>query len=94
MTDPDPSAAVFRKVAWRLLPFLGLCYFTAFLDRVNVGMAALTMNRALGLSATAFGTGAGIFFIGYFFSSSPATSFWSGSGPGAGSPASPSAGVS
>jgi len=67
MTDPDPSAAVFRKVAWRLLPFLGLCYFTAFLDRVNVGMAALTMNRALGLSATAFGTGAGIFFIGYFF---------------------------
>jgi MFS transporter, ACS family, tartrate transporter len=58
--------ATIRKVAWRLLPFLGLCYFTAFLDRINVGMAALTMNKALGLSATAFGAGAGIFFIGYF----------------------------
>lgn len=67
MSNTELAAAIFRKVAWRLLPFLGLCYFTAFLDRVNVGMAALTMNKALGLSATAFGAGAGIFFIGYFF---------------------------
>ena len=54
------------KVTRRLLPFLILCYFVAYLDRVNVGFAALTMNKALGISATAFGFGAGIFFIAYF----------------------------
>ncbi|HEV7716236.1 MAG TPA: MFS transporter, partial [Steroidobacteraceae bacterium] len=58
--------AVVRKVMWRLLPFLCFIYFIAYLDRVNVGFAALTMNQDLGLSATAFGTGAGIFFISYF----------------------------
>ncbi|GEP10186.1 MFS transporter [Methylobacterium gnaphalii] len=61
MTD-----ALMRKVSWRLLPFLMLCYFVAYLDRVNVGFAALTMNRDLGLSAEAYGFGAGIFFFGYF----------------------------
>ncbi|NEU14342.1 MFS transporter [Methylobacterium sp. BTF04] len=55
-----------RKVLWRLLPFLMLCYFVAFLDRVNVGFAALTMNRDLGLSAAVYGFGAGVFFLGYF----------------------------
>lgn len=59
------SDAVLRKVAWRLIPFLGLAYFFAFLDRVNVGFAALTMNEDIGLSAAAYGFGAGIFFIGY-----------------------------
>src|SRR4051812_22924945 len=54
------------KVSWRLVPFLMLCYFIAYLDRVNVGFAALTMNKALGLSATAYGFGAGIFFFSYF----------------------------
>jgi MFS transporter, ACS family, tartrate transporter len=54
------------KVSRRLVPFLILCYFTAYLDRVNVGFAALTMNKDLGLSQTAFGFGAGIFFIAYF----------------------------
>ncbi len=57
---------VVRKVAWRLLPFLCLIYFVAYLDRVNVGFAALTMNADLGLTATQFGFGAGIFFISYF----------------------------
>ena len=57
---------VARKVLWRLLPFLMLCYFVAFLDRVNVGFAALTMNRDLGLTAAMYGFGAGIFFLGYF----------------------------
>jgi ACS family tartrate transporter-like MFS transporter len=57
---------VLRKVTLRLIPFLVLLYLVAFLDRVNVGFAALTMNDAIGLSATAFGLGAGIFFIGYF----------------------------
>jgi MFS transporter, ACS family, tartrate transporter len=54
------------KVTKRLVPFLVVCYFIAYLDRVNVGFAALTMNQDLGLSQTAFGFGAGIFFIAYF----------------------------
>ena len=54
------------KVTRRLVPFLMVCYFVAYLDRVNVGFAALTMNADLGLSQTAFGFGAGIFFIAYF----------------------------
>jgi len=55
-----------RKAVWRLIPFLTLCYVVAFLDRVNVGFAALTMNKELGLTAEMFGFGAGIFFFGYF----------------------------
>ena len=54
------------KVSKRLVPFLIVCYFVAYLDRVNVSFAALTMNQDLGLSQTAFGFGAGIFFITYF----------------------------
>lgn len=60
------EARVLRKVALRLLPFIGLLYFVAYLDRVNVGYAALTMNADIGLSAAAYGAGAGIFFLGYF----------------------------
>jgi MFS family permease len=55
-----------RKVGWRLIPLLVLSYFFAFVDKVNVGFAALTMNQDLHLSATAFGFGAGVFFIAYF----------------------------
>src|ERR1700710_1850831 len=54
------------KVSRRLVPFLIVCYFVAYLDRVNVGFAALTMNQDLGLSQTAFGFGAGVFFLAYF----------------------------
>lgn len=54
------------KVFWRLMPFLGLLYIIAFLDRVNVGFAALSMNKDLGFSNAIYGLGAGIFFIGYF----------------------------
>ena len=50
---------------WRLLPFLSLLYFMAQLDRVNVSFAALTMNKEIGLSATLYGWGAGIFFLSY-----------------------------
>ena len=53
------------RVAWRLLPFLLLLYIISWLDRVNVGFAKLQMNADLGLSETAYGFGAGIFFIGY-----------------------------
>jgi ACS family tartrate transporter-like MFS transporter len=58
--------AVYRKVELRLVPFMMLLYLVAFLDRVNVGFAALTMNKDLGLTPTVFGWGAGIFFFGYF----------------------------
>jgi ACS family tartrate transporter-like MFS transporter len=61
------EAAVFSKCAWRLIPFMGLLYVANFLDRVNVGFAALSMNADIGLSAEAYGIGAGMFFIGYFF---------------------------
>jgi ACS family tartrate transporter-like MFS transporter len=54
------------RIVRHLIPFLMLCYFAAYLDRVNVGFAALTMNADLGLSAELFGFGAGIFFAGYF----------------------------
>jgi ACS family tartrate transporter-like MFS transporter len=53
------------KSARRLLPFLCLCYAVNFLDRVNVGFAALAMNQDLGFTPSIFGVGAGIFFIGY-----------------------------
>jgi ACS family tartrate transporter-like MFS transporter len=57
--------ATLAKVSWRLLPFLLLLYIVAWLDRVNVGFAALQMNRDLGFSASVYGFGAGVFFIGY-----------------------------
>jgi len=61
------EAKVIRKITIRLVPFLMLLYFIAYLDRINIGFAALTMNQDLGLSSAVFGLGAGIFFIGYFF---------------------------
>lgn len=53
------------KVRWRLIPFLFLLYVVAYLDRVNVGFAALDMNRDLGFSAAVYGFGSGIFFLSY-----------------------------
>jgi ACS family tartrate transporter-like MFS transporter len=61
----DNRPDIISKAAWRILPILMICYFAAFLDRVNIGFAALTMNQDLGFSASAFGFGAGIFFLGY-----------------------------
>lgn len=55
-----------RRITNRLIIFLALCYFISYLDRVNVGFAALTMNQDIGLSPSAFGLGGGLFFIGYF----------------------------
>jgi MFS transporter, ACS family, tartrate transporter len=60
------EARVVRKITWRILPFVMLLYFVSFLDRVNVGFAAFTMNKAIGLTPTMFGLGGGIFFLGYF----------------------------
>jgi ACS family tartrate transporter-like MFS transporter len=62
-----------RKITWRLIPFLMLLYFVAFLDRINVGFAALTMNRDVGMTSQMFGLGAGIFFLGYFVFEVPST---------------------
>ena len=59
--------ALYRRVAWRLLPFLMLCYVVAYLDRVNVGFAKLQMLQDLQFSEAIYGLGAGLFFIGYFF---------------------------
>lgn len=57
---------VMSRLTRRIVPFIMLLYFIAYLDRVNIGFAALTMNDDIGLSATAFGFAAGVFFIGYF----------------------------
>ena len=64
MTDPIAASAL-RKVRWRLIPFLFLLYIVAYLDRVNVGFAAIDMNRDLGFSAAVYGMGSGIFFLSY-----------------------------
>src|SRR5215475_3134676 len=60
------EARVMRKVAFRIVPFVMLLYFVAYIDRVNIGFASLTMNKDLDLSPGVFGFGAGIFFWGYF----------------------------
>jgi len=63
----------FGKVARRLTPILTISYFLNYLDRNNVGFAALTMNRQIGLTATQFGAGAGILFLGYCFFEIPSS---------------------
>jgi len=63
---PEFEKATYDRVAWRLIPFLFLCYIVAFLDRVNVGFAKLQMAPDLGFSDVVYGVGAGVFFIGYF----------------------------
>src|ERR1700722_5283753 len=60
------ETAVVRKIAWRILPLILVAYCIAHIDRANVAVAALTMNRDLGLSAFTYGLGAGVFFLGYF----------------------------
>ncbi len=63
----DPTRdAIYRKAMWRFMPLLCLCLVAAYLDRVNVGFAKLTMLDDLGFSNTVYGMGAGIFFLGYF----------------------------
>jgi ACS family tartrate transporter-like MFS transporter len=79
-SSPLPLPAAFElhvvsKVKRRLLPFLTVCFFVAFLDRVNVGFAALQMNIQLGLTPRVFGFGAGLFFLGYFLFEIPRSCF-------------------
>jgi ACS family tartrate transporter-like MFS transporter len=65
--DGSRADAILARAARRLIPVMALMYVASFLDRVNIGFAALTMNRDLGFSPEVFGFGAGIFFFGYFF---------------------------
>lgn len=74
-------AAVYNKITRRLIPFLILCYFFAYLDRVNVGFAKLHMQDALNFSDTVYGVGAGIFFIGYFLFELPSNLLMQRFGP-------------
>jgi MFS family permease len=66
VADAAREEHIYARVTLRLLPFLGICYLIAYLDRVNVGFAKLHMLTDLGMSEAAYGFGAGIFFIGYF----------------------------
>jgi MFS family permease len=71
---PAPAIAekaVMRKVIRRIIPFIFVCYVVSYLDRINVGFAALQMNKDIGLSPSQFGFGAGLFFIGYFICEIP-----------------------
>ncbi len=69
--DTTVRKSAYRKIAFRLMPFLMLCYFCAYLDRVNVGFAKLQMMSDLQFSEAVYGLGAGIFFIGYFLCEVP-----------------------
>lgn len=69
--DAAVRKSAYRKIAFRLMPFLMLCYFCAYLDRVNVGFAKLQMMSDLQFSEAVYGLGAGIFFIGYFLCEVP-----------------------
>src|SRR6202167_5293248 len=60
------EAQTMRAVSWRLLPFLNSAYLVNYIDRVNIGFAALQMNQAVGIDPKTYGLGAGIFFVGYF----------------------------
>lgn len=62
----DVEKATIRQLTIRLIPFLMICYLVSFIDRVNVGFAALQMNKDVGLTSTTFGFGAGLFFLSYF----------------------------
>ena len=65
--DATETDSLFRRVAWRFMPLLFIGYVIAYLDRVNVGFAKLQMVNALHFSEAAYGLGAGLFFVGYFF---------------------------
>jgi MFS family permease len=64
--NPAQLDALYRKLAWRIMPFLFLSFIVAYIDRVNVSFAKLQMLADLSMSETVYGLGAGIFFLGYF----------------------------
>ena len=64
-SDAADEHLLFRKVAWRIIPFLFLCYVVSFLDRINIGFAQLQMKHDLGFSDAMYGLGAAVFYVGY-----------------------------
>ncbi|UII73557.1 MFS transporter [Pseudomonas sp. HN11] len=64
--DDAEGERLMRRILWRVVPFIFICYVISYLDRTNVGFAAISMNKDLGLTATMFGWAAGLFFFGYF----------------------------
>jgi MFS transporter, ACS family, tartrate transporter len=64
--ESESESGTIRKVAMMLIPFLMVCYLVAFIDRINVGFAALQMNKDLGFTSSVFGFGGGVFFLTYF----------------------------
>ncbi|WP_219211822.1 MFS transporter [Variovorax boronicumulans] len=71
--DPDASRRLFRRLDWRMLPLLMVCYMVAYIDRVNLGYAQLQMKQTLPFGDEVYGLGAGIFFIGYFLFEVPSS---------------------
>ncbi len=70
-TGPDPVGKLFSKLTIRIVPILCLCYFAAYIDRINVGFAKLRMLADLNLSEASYGFGAGLFFVGYIIFEAP-----------------------
>ena len=74
-SSPINESALVRKISWRIIPFVFVLYILSYLDRANIGYAALEMNKDLALSSEAFGFVSGIFFIGYFLFEVPSNIF-------------------
>jgi sugar phosphate permease len=74
---PTPLNATYRRITWRLLPFLMGLWILSWIDRVNIGFAKLQMLADLGFSETVYGIGAGIFFLGYFLCEVPSNLLFS-----------------
>ncbi len=74
-TSPLELTAI-RRMTLRILPLLILCYFVSYLDRVNLSFAALQMNKALDLSSSVYGLGAGLFFLTYCVCAIPSNFNW------------------
>ena len=80
ITEASTEKKTMRKIMLRIVPLLMASYFLAYLDRINIGFAALEMNKDLGLTNTVYGWAAGISFWPTSPSKCLAISFWSGSG--------------
>ena len=71
----DLETRTVRRIFLRIVPFIMVCYFIAYFDRVNISFASLTMNNDLGMSSTAYGFGAGVFFVSCFMFEVPSNLF-------------------
>lgn len=78
---PSVEARTVRKVFWRIIPFCFVLYIISYLDRANIGYAALQMNKELALTSEAFGFASGVFFIGYFLFEVPSNVMMGKYGP-------------